>query len=83
MTTEDSLGPDAALIAEIRARADAATAGPWTHLYSGQDCPGACVDPVIHDIESDTAHVDLKFIAHAREDVPWLHDYLDIAKEQS
>jgi len=66
-TTEEA--PD---LAAIQARADAATAGPWTHYYPGQDCSGPCVDPVIHDIESDTAHADLAFIAHARTDVPAL-----------
>lgn len=71
-------------IAEITAREKAATPGPW-RIDSKPDPPMSYVDirregvgwPIAHmagrlriDIPEVTA--DAEFIAHAREDVPWL-----------
>lgn len=76
---------------EIQARADAATEGPWfhvkslDHIFGGINTSGVDTDP--HD--GSTAYVvdhhrcldaqDADFIAHAREDVPAL---IDFVKEQ-
>src|SRR5690606_21978359 len=59
-------------LAAIRARAEAATPGPWHDDQDGMvysTCqPGCAV--VINDI--DLAVEDAEFIAHAREDIPAL-----------
>ena len=61
-------------LAEIRARVDAATPGTWT------------VDPVDDryvrvpgDMIRATGPIDAAFIAHARNDVPFLLDELELA----
>lgn len=47
----------------IQARADAATPGPFDHLYAEQCCgAGDCVDPVIH--AADLGYSDAAFIAY-------------------
>lgn len=79
-------------IKEIRARCDKATRSPWTmrhfqsgtvcvqmfdpemycHIYGGECPPGVS--------EGDYAVQRLSngnFVAHAREDIPWLLDYID------
>ena len=65
-------------LAEIRARAEAATEGPWTAEYSGEQ--GNCVLPPGYQSTREavavtrllSAQADAEFIAHARTDVPWL-----------
>ena len=63
-------------LAEIKARVEAATPGPWRSEYSG------ATGPVVMDDEARTAldhiarcphfrsHSDAEFIAHARTDIP-------------
>ncbi len=64
-------------LAAIRARVDEATPGPW--MYRGSFAPGR--GSVVAD--SDTSYLfeaaslasvdpDTVFVAHAREDIPWL-----------
>lgn len=66
-------------IAEIRARAEAATPGPWTVF--ARDSSGQAVDYFLgFDIEGPEEaqrgmfanRADAEFIAHAREDIPAL-----------
>lgn len=55
-------------IADIRARAEAATPGPWRDYHNpdwGWLVVGICADVQPQDAE---------FIAHAREDIPYLLD---------
>jgi hypothetical protein len=52
-------------LAEIEARVNAATPGPWVH-----DEFWGVVDPVFVDEDGHLAPQDMKFIAAAREDVP-------------
>lgn len=67
-------------IDEIRARADAATPGPWKSgpheaLWNGK--PGVVDDrghPIAFCGEGLLAEQDCAFIAGARDDVPWLLD---------
>lgn len=69
-------------IAEIRARAEAATEGPWFHngiaLYEMHDDPDDGVlrrfsVPTIWTHQDEiTGPANGAFIAHARSDVPWL-----------
>jgi hypothetical protein len=59
-------------LAAIKARADAATAGPWfviksRDVFSGVIAPG--VETIGMDFEKDA---NAKFTAHAREDIPAL-----------
>lgn len=65
-------------LAAIRARADAATLGPWTN--SG----GEHYAVIDSDDRPELAHVgssnaDAEFVAHAREDVPALLDMIAAA----
>ena len=65
-------------LAEIRARVDAATEGPWTAEYSGEQ--GNCVLPPGYQSTREavaitrllSAQADAEFIAASRPDVPWL-----------
>lgn len=70
---------------EIRARADAASNGPW--WYDGRDIfhkpTGSNMDQIViplpltwHESQA-VPDADAEFIAHAREDIPWLLDQLD------
>lgn len=60
-------------IDEIRARCEAATPEPWV-LGNNQ---GLVLDNVGHKIICDPILCkDSVFIAHAREDVPWLLDHI-------
>jgi len=81
-------------IAEIEARADAATQGPWT-LEKGFICSGGYQDGVsiaVRLMRLDTdpfAGDDGPFIAHSRTDIPRLletirelQEELKIAREQ-
>ena len=66
----------------IRARADAATAGPWRRIgsLSLDSCvlAGAPHDITMNvDVQSDDARADAEFIASARADVPVLCDAVD------
>lgn len=69
------------ILAEMQARADGATDGPWHHQpwggqnqngdYSGGEVFDAYGEYLIHDVSDE----DGRFIAHARTDVPWLIEY--------
>lgn len=68
---------DEARLAEIAARAEAATAGPWTvcpheggmkRLY----LEGVDIDLDYDDVDHDQQDANAHFIAAAREDVEWL-----------
>jgi len=59
----------------IAARADAATSGPWTPMLEGRDhsSGSSCIRTSTGGIEFDGASdADIEFMAHAREDVPYL-----------
>lgn len=72
-------------VAEIRARADAATPGPW-HIekrgewHNGKLQPNAiiCPDGRLFDLHlgqySCVRWADAELMAHARADIPWLLD---------
>lgn len=70
-------------LAEIRSRADAATPGPW--LVGGAPnatwqqvyCPR---DNNLNVVQSMRGGRDASFVAHAREDIPWL---LDLVRQQA
>lgn len=47
-------------ISEIRARCEAATPGPWDIILNG------------HNIKVERTPANIDFIAHAREDIPYL-----------
>jgi hypothetical protein len=59
-------------LAEIEARANAATKGNWyaagTTIYTN----AACSPPYVANCISEEPYVDAKFIAHARQDIPAL-----------
>lgn len=63
-------------LAEIEAREAAATPGPWHRLDFAHDANDVWIGPsfrnVIAQVVPDDASADAAFIAHAREDVPWL-----------
>lgn len=66
-------------IAEIRARAEAATPGPWSNTYFGGRCqtvtkqrPGMTKLSIANCSASLNGEADATFIAHARQDVPAL-----------
>jgi hypothetical protein len=69
----------AARLREIRERCEAASPGPWEYerdaVYTSHACGSACPIP-LHDhfvfADPDTKPADVAFIAHAREDVPFL-----------
>jgi hypothetical protein len=64
----------------IRKRCDRATAGPWKHDLDKdtRDMPFVYTPtaPFLVDINIGTPD-DAAFIAHAREDIPWLLSELD------
>lgn len=65
---------------EIKARADAATPGPWdTNGYTIFSTPLEEKGFYLGDIcfVESVDNNDLEFIAHAREDIPYLLDMLD------
>lgn len=67
----------------IREQADAATEGPWTAEYSGEQ--GNCVLPPGYRSTREAvagtrlwrAQADAEFIAAARADVPWLLEQVE------
>jgi hypothetical protein len=75
-------------LAEIQARVDAATPGPWKHDGSGdvEDVPEFVLDRF--DImpqtiaRADLRNEDAEFIAHARTDVPMLVAALVAAQDR-
>lgn len=73
----DKEPPSSEHIAEIRKRCEAATPGPWW------TCGGVCVASKGHeglsleDVNGDTQEEDFDFIAHSREDIPWLLSQLE------
>jgi len=69
-------------IAEIDARATAATDGPWWPVDSG--CTGfdvAC-SPDVH-VASFLRECDAAFIAHARTDIPWLIEQVQALAQEN
>lgn len=64
----------------IEARAQAATEGPWKHngVNGVHTRVGSCV-ALSYRHDDDNRRADATFIAHAREDVPWL---VDLARRQ-
>ena len=78
-----------ARLTEIRARADAATEGPWSFVWCHSSGMVAKGDYPPHDITSrdlgpfewladgDDSDEDCKFIAHARTDIPYLLSEID------
>lgn len=77
------MSADPARIAAIRARVDEATDGPWRVCRAEEISIVSEVGPVIVDqvcAESDEEIIDrdydADFIAHAREDIPYLLDQL-------
>jgi len=76
--SEQPVTPDR--LAEIQQRADAATKGFWIWRHFGDD-PGEPCRIVMYPADGSTFHVvadeiwqpaDAEFIAHAREDIPFL-----------
>jgi hypothetical protein len=62
-------------LAAIAARADAAASGPWRPMLEGRDhsSGSSCIFTSIGGIDLDGASdADIEFMAHAREDVPYL-----------
>ena len=76
------------ILARIRAQADAATEGPWTAEYSGEQ--GNCVLPPEYQSTREavavtrllSAQADAEFIAAARTTVPALLDALEKVLER-
>lgn len=76
---------------QIRARVEAATPGPWSvhHIERGPLMIGIDSDPdgtgpvdlAIAEMLSDATQDDAAFLAHAREDIPWLLEQLRLAHE--
>lgn len=65
-----------ARLAEIRARAEAATPGPWEHEYDERDAWRVFGNPAMLTTVLTPGipprYSDAAFIAHAREDIPFL-----------
>jgi hypothetical protein len=84
MTTEQR-------IEQIKERADKATAGPWNYcesdgvFYSPDKTPVGCVydnvDSGTDEIDDEPSRHNGYFIAHAREDVPFLLRRIEELKE--
>ena len=84
---------DETRVAEIRQRAEAATEGPWERrLYDGVRDSKSRLVKVVEDSEFDFERVtsladyitreNAEFIAHAREDIPWLLEQLRTAEAE-
>ncbi len=86
--TEPAMTPER--IAEIEARAEAATDGPWHKDHDGFGCVSignygwVCAGPnaPAYDEDSEQGHADSEFIAHARTDVPDLLAYIKVLTEE-
>jgi len=63
---------------EIKARVEAATAGPW-HYVHGYGFGGS-TGPLRLEGDGETTP-DKRFVAHARQDIPYLIEQFEIAKE--
>ena len=62
-------------LAAIAARADAAASGPWRPMLEGRDhsSGSSCIRTLLGGIDLDGASdADIDFMAHARQDVPYL-----------
>jgi hypothetical protein len=62
-------------LAAIAARAEAAASGPWRPMLEGRDhsSGSSCILTSIGSIDLDGASdADIEFMAHARQDVPYL-----------
>jgi hypothetical protein len=57
-------------LAEIQQRADAATEGPWVAHWWGVESES--VDVLVIQDDYESSRQDFEFIAHAREDIPFL-----------
>lgn len=77
MTTDDRL-------AAIRVRAEAATDGPWLQLPPWKTVPttrSAIISPNGDIADRIETEEDAEFVAHAREDVPYLLDEVERLRE--
>lgn len=74
--TDDKQGQDEQRVAEIRARLEAATPGPWQTWPDGteESVESVSVGRFVCHLNSNMRQFreDAAFIAHAREDVPYL-----------
>jgi len=57
-------------LTEIQQRADAATDGPWAAHWWGIESES--VDVLVIQDDYESSRQDFEFIAHAREDIPFL-----------
>jgi len=76
-------------LADIRARSEAATGGPWRFVEEGRDNisgdsfimtgppTGRNGDLYLTTDKRDGSHADYEFIAHARQDIPRLLDEVE------
>lgn len=75
-------------IAEIRGRAERATAGPWITEFNHQPdgcwiTTGAPIGGLVASVFNDDGLLSAEFIAHARQDVPDLLDALTAAQQEN
>ncbi len=73
---------------EIKERVKKATKGPWEssenlgdHSVQGPDGPVAAVTYAYAEGPISLDECDAEFIAHARDDIPWLLEHLKEARE--
>jgi hypothetical protein len=78
MTQDRASSPEQALarLLSITGRAAAATPGPWGDVRPS----GIVCAPDASDVAHSLHDPDATFIAHARTDVPWLLDELQVAQ---
>ena len=77
-------------ISEIRARCEAATPGRWVWFRDSilaSEKGGFVLSSCLYNDGSELGYLDITqgdadFIAHAREDIPWLLDQLDKARAE-
>ena len=79
---------------EIKARCNEARGGPWTSFIEGRDFTGGSsvirigtADSVEEDLylvgdEAKVPSADFDFIAHARQDIPFLLDEIERLNQQ-
>lgn len=71
---------------EIKARMEAATEGPWTccdmheMIHGRGSCAGRM--EIVPYPKYSIRRTDIDFIAHAREDIPFLLDHIEMQKKQ-
>jgi ubiquinone biosynthesis protein UbiJ len=82
MTTQVSVMPDR--LAEIRARLDAATPGPWDydHITRNVEADSRWLPDKRHVVAPMVGHFDGTLIAHAPADIAWLLDEVDSLRER-